>query len=69
MARKYIDCREFPSETNCTVAIFGTEDEVLDLAIVHACTTHGHKDTHDLRNQLRSMLKDAPEVRSESAKA
>lgn len=69
MSRKYIDCREFPSDINCTVAIFGTEGEVLDLAVMHACNTHGHKDTHDLRNQLRSMLKDAPEVRSESAKA
>lgn len=69
MARKCIDCREFPSDINCTVAIFGTEDEVVDLAVMHACCTHGHKDTHDLRNQLRSMLKDAPVVRSERAGA
>lgn len=68
MARKYIDCREFPSDINCTVAIFGTEEEVLDLAVTHACTTHGHKDTHDLRNQLRLMLKDAPEDKSETSR-
>jgi hypothetical protein len=24
MARKYIDCRLFPSEMNCTIAISGT---------------------------------------------
>jgi Protein of unknown function (DUF1059) len=56
MSRKYIDCREFPSDNNCTVAIFGTEDEVLDLAMVHAVNSHGHEDTHDLRNELRSIL-------------
>jgi hypothetical protein len=65
MSRKYIDCRDFPSDKNCTVAIFGTEEEVLDLAVVHATNNHGHKDTHELRGQLRSMLKDASE--SESA--
>ena len=69
MPRKYIDCRESPSEKNCTIAIYGTEEEVLDLAVMHACTTHGHKDTHDFRRQLRSMLKDAPEEESERAKA
>jgi len=61
MSRKYIDCRDFPSEKNCTVAIFGTEEEVLDLAVMHAVTSHGHTDTHDFRNQLRSMLKDVSE--------
>jgi Protein of unknown function (DUF1059) len=64
MSRKYIDCRDFPSEKNCTVAIFGTEDEVLDLAVMHAVARHGHTDTHDFRNQLRSMLKDASESNS-----
>jgi hypothetical protein len=69
MPRKYIDCREFPSEKNCTIAIYGTEDEVLDLAVMHACNSHGHTDTHQLREQLRSMLKDAPEGKSERATA
>jgi Protein of unknown function (DUF1059) len=64
MARKYIDCRESPSDTNCTLSISGTEDEVLDLAVTHAVSAHGHKDTHDLRAQLRSMLKDAPEAKT-----
>jgi len=44
MPRKYIDCRESPIEKNCTIAIYGTEEEVLDLAVMHACTTHDHKD-------------------------
>jgi hypothetical protein len=54
--RKIIDCRNFPSENNCTLAISGTEEEVLDLAVHHAVTVHGHQQTPELREQIRSML-------------
>ncbi|MBI2815615.1 MAG: DUF1059 domain-containing protein [Acidobacteria bacterium] len=56
--RKVIDCRNFPTEKNCTLAISGREDEVLDLAVLHATTVHGHQNTPELREQIRSMLKD-----------
>ena len=56
--RKFIDCSEYPSDTNCTVKISGTEDEVLNVATAHAVATHGHEDTPELRDQLRGMLKD-----------
>ncbi len=56
--RKVADCRQFPSEKNCTLTIAGTEDEVLEVAVQHAITAHGHKNTPELRNQIRSMLKD-----------
>lgn len=56
--RKVADCRLMPSEKNCSVTIAGTEDEVLEVAVLHATTAHGHKNTPELRNQLRSMLKD-----------
>jgi len=58
--RKVIDCRNFPSEKNCTIAISGTEEEVLDLAVLHAVRDHGHSQTAELREQIRSMLKDEP---------
>ena len=45
MARKYIDCRDFPSDKECTLAISGSEEEVLDLAVLHASTVHGHPNT------------------------
>jgi Protein of unknown function (DUF1059) len=67
MARKYIDCREFPSESGCTLAIFGTEEEVLDAAVTHAINVHHHEDTPELREQLRGLLKDAPETRAAGA--
>jgi len=56
--RKIIDCRRFPAEKPCSIAISGTEQEVLDLAALHASTVHGHTDTPEFRQQLRSMLQD-----------
>ena len=59
MARKTIDCRDYPSEMDCTIAIAAdTEDELLDLAVVHAVETHGHDDTPELRRQLRQGIKE-----------
>ncbi len=59
MARKYIDCREFPSESKCSVAISAdTEAELLDAAAQHATSVHGHKDSAELRSQLRKLFKD-----------
>jgi predicted small metal-binding protein len=56
--RKVADCREFPSETNCTLTISGEEDEVVRAASEHACSVHGHTDNAELRQQVRSTLKD-----------
>jgi Protein of unknown function (DUF1059) len=53
-----IDCRRFPAEKPCSIAISGTEDEVVELGVLHATTVHGHQDTPELRKQLRSMLQD-----------
>ena len=58
MARKFIDCREFPSETNCTVAISAdSEAELLEAAVQHAVTVHKHQDTPELRVQIRGAIK------------
>jgi predicted small metal-binding protein len=62
--RKVIDCRNFRSDNNCTLAISGTEEEVLDLAVLHATTVHGRQNTHELREQLRLMLKDETQTRA-----
>lgn len=56
--RKYVDCREYPSEKNCSLRISGTEEEVLDAATAHAVASHGHEDTPEFREQIRSLLKD-----------
>ena len=59
--RKSIDCRNYPSENNCSLKISGTEEEVLDAAVLHAAAVHGHENTPELREQIRSMLKDSGE--------
>jgi len=56
--RKSIDCRDHPSDKDCSLKISGTEEEVLDAATRHAADAHGHEHTPELRKQLRSMLKD-----------
>ncbi len=56
--RKIIDCRWFPTEKPCDIAISGNEEDVLNIAVQHATQAHGHPDTPELREQLRSMLRD-----------
>ena len=58
MTRKYIDCREYPSEMNCTLAMSAdTEEELLEAAVQHAVTVHGHEDSPAFRQQLRQLFK------------
>lgn len=59
MPRKHIDCREFPSEMHCTVAIAAdSEEELLEAATLHAVSVHRHQDSPELRAQLRKLFKD-----------
>ena len=59
MTRKFIDCREFPSEAKCTVAISAdSEQELLEIAAQHAVRVHGHTDGPELRAMLRQAMKD-----------
>ncbi len=57
--RKSIDCRDYPSEKNCSLRISGAENEVLDAAVQHAVSAHGHENSPQLREEIRGMLKDA----------
>ncbi|MBI3289705.1 MAG: DUF1059 domain-containing protein [Elusimicrobia bacterium] len=54
--RVVLDCRGVPN-SNCSLAISGTEPEVLELAEYHAVNKHGMK-REGLRDQLRSTLKE-----------
>jgi predicted small metal-binding protein len=58
MSRKYIDCREMPSESGCDLTMAGSDEHVLNAAVAHAVTAHGHEDTPQLREQLSEALKD-----------
>lgn len=56
--RKTADCRDMPSESNCTLAISGEEEEVVRAAGEHAASVHGHTNSPELREQIRQGLKD-----------
>ena len=59
MTRKYIDCRLFPSEAKCSVAISAdTEDELVDAAVQHAVAVHKHEDSPQLRKQIRASIRE-----------
>ena len=58
MSRKYIDCRDMPSDNNCDVAMSGSEEHLVEAASIHAITAHKHDDTPELREQIRGALKE-----------
>lgn len=59
MTRKYVDCREVPSDMNCSVGIAAdSEEEVLEAAVQHAKAVHSHEDTAELRSMIRQGIKD-----------
>jgi predicted small metal-binding protein len=54
--RKVFDCRELPGD--CTLTISGEEDEVVRAQVDHAVSVHGERDTPELRELIRSSLKE-----------
>ena len=59
MTRKFIDCREFPSESNCTITIMADNaDELVEAAAQHAVAVHKHEDTPGLREGLKGLVRD-----------
>ena len=71
MSRQYIDCREYPSVMNFSVAMSADDEkELLEAAVQHAVAIHGHADSPDLRKQLKSLFKPGtPPLKTEQAKA
>ena len=58
MGRMFIDCRDYPSEMNCTVAISAdSKKELLEAAVQHAVAVHGHQDSPQLRDELAKLFK------------
>jgi len=67
MTRKTIDCRTVPNDVGCSLSISGEPDELVTAAAQHATAVHGHADTPQLREQLRSALTDEPAVSAPGA--
>ena len=56
--RKVADCRQIPNTVGCTLTISGEEDEVIQAAAEHAMSVHGEKDSPQMREMIRSNLRD-----------
>ncbi len=55
--RKYIDCREVPSDAKCSIAISAdSDDELVEAAVQHAITVHKEKDSPELRKMIRQGM-------------
>jgi predicted small metal-binding protein len=58
MTRLFVDCRDYPSEMNCTIAISAdSKEELVDAVVQHAVAVHGHQDCAELRQELAKMVK------------
>ncbi|MCK5237571.1 MAG: DUF1059 domain-containing protein [Deltaproteobacteria bacterium] len=59
MARKYIDCRDFPDETNCSIALTAdSEEELIEAAIEHGTKIHGYENTPETRENVKKGIKE-----------
>ncbi len=59
MVRKYIDCRDYPGDIKCTVALAAdTEDELLEAVVQHGAKVHGYEDTPEFRRKIRKEFKE-----------
>ncbi|UCG38331.1 MAG: DUF1059 domain-containing protein [bacterium] len=59
MARYYVDCREHPSVSRCSIAISADDrNELIEAAVQHAVTVHEHVDTPELRTELKKSIRE-----------
>ena len=59
MSRKYIDCRDYPGDVKCSVALSAdTEEELLNVVVQHGTTVHGYEDTPEFRETIVKEFKD-----------
>lgn len=56
-----VDCRKYPSDKGCTVAITGGLEEVVELGWLHAKMHHAHKDEEEkgIKDWIRSNAEGA----------
>jgi predicted small metal-binding protein len=58
MDRYFIDCRDYPSDVNCSVALSAnTKEELLEAVVQHGAKIHGYEDTFEFRDQIVKEFK------------
>ena len=59
MARYFIDCRDYPGDVKCTVALAAdTKEELLEAVVQHGEKVHGYKDTPEFRGKIVKEFKE-----------
>lgn len=59
MSRYYIDCRDYPGDVKCSVALSAdSKEELLEAVVQHGTKVHGYEDTPDFRETIMSEFKE-----------
>ncbi len=59
MGRKFIDCRNYPDDARCSLALSAdSEEELLEAVVRHGVAVHGYTDSPELREQLRMGIRE-----------
>ena len=59
MKRYFIDCRDYPGDAKCTVALSAdTKEELLEAVVQHGTKVHGYEDTPEFREQIVNEFKE-----------
>jgi len=59
MARYYVDCRDYPRDVKCSLALAADKkEELLEAAVQHATNVHGYKDTPEFREDIMKGFKE-----------
>ncbi|PCS23983.1 DUF1059 domain-containing protein [Candidatus Enterovibrio escicola] len=64
MSRYYIDCRDYPSDVKCSVALTAdTKEELLQAVVEYECKSegckiHGCEDTPEFRDNIVKEFKE-----------
>lgn len=59
MARYYIDCRDYPGDVKCSVALVAdSKEELLKAVVEHGASVHGYEDTPEFRDNITKEFKE-----------
>ena len=57
--RYFVDCRDYPSDVKCTLAIAADKkEELLEAVVHHGIKVHGYPDTHEFREKIMKGMKE-----------
>lgn len=59
MPRYYIDCRDYPGDVKCSVALAAdSKEELLQAVVEHGAKVHGYEDTPEFRENITKEFKE-----------